>query len=220
MVIEQLVTPSIVSVVSSSASDTSKSITVFGIVSGYPDNEVIVTNGTSTVNGSKTFSSIERVVKAASTIGRITISGNSGADVLAVLPVGLTTLGIFYPKIKLYPLPDGIYPINVEYYKDPWALVNDDDVHELGQEFDEAIILLAVAKIKYESSLLSDGDKFFALYKDEISSLRRTNMDKLDGFFTLKRPQDSLNGRNSRLGRGLSYLQIGSGGNFGPTSRR
>jgi len=129
MVITQLVTPSVITVVSSSASDTSKSITVFGIVSGYPDYEVIVTNGTTPVAGSKTFSSIERVVKAATTVGRITASGNSGADVVAVIPVGLTTLGIFYPKVQLYPLPDGIYPINVNYYKDPFSLVNDDDCH-------------------------------------------------------------------------------------------
>jgi len=90
----------------------------------------------------------------------------------------------------------------------------------MGQEFDEAIILLAVAKIKYESSLLSDGDKFFALYKDEINSLKTTNIDKLDYFPVLKRPQDSRRGRNSRLGRGVSYLQIGSGGNYGPSFRR
>lgn len=219
MVITQLVQPSVIRVVSSSASDTSKNITVFGIVSGYPDYEVIVTNGTSAVSGSKSFSSVERVVKDSTTVGRITVDANSGADIVAVIPVGLTTLGIFYPKVKLYPLPDGIYPINVEYYKDPWALVNDTDIHEMGQDFDEAIILLAVAKIKYESSMLDDGDKFFLLYKDEIASLRRTNMDKIDGFFTLKRPQDSLGGRNSRISRGLSYLQLGNG-NFGPSVRR
>lgn len=220
MVITQPVTASVIRVVSSSASDTSKSITVFGIVSGYPDYEIIVTNGTSAVSGSKSFTSVERVSKAASTVGRITVDANSGADVIAVLPVGLTTLGIFYPKVQLYPLPDGIYPINVSYYKDPWGLVNDGDIHEFGQEFDEAIILLATAKIKYESSMKEDGDSFFSLYVDEIKSLKRTNCDKVDWYPTLRKPRDSRGNRGPRVGRWLSYLQIGSGGNYGPSYRR
>lgn len=218
MTLKQLTQASVIRVVSSSASDTSKNVTVFGIVSGYPDFEVIVVNGTSAVSGSKSFSSIERVVKDATTIGRITVDANSGNDVVAVIPVGLTTLGIFYPKIQLWPLPDGIYPINVNYYKDPWALVGESDIHEMGQDFDEALILLATAKIKYESSMNEDGDKFVALYLDEVKSLRRTNVDKIDWYPVLKRPQDSRGNRNSRISRGLSYLQLGA--SYGPSSRR
>lgn len=222
MVITQPVTASVMRVASSSSADTSISITIFGIVSGYPDYEIIMTNasnGTTAASGSKSFSSVERVTKSAGTTGRITVDANSAADTIAVLPVGDTTAGILYSKCQLWPLPDGIYPINVQYYKDPWRLVNDNDVHEMGQEFDEAIILLAVAKIKYESSMNEDGDKFFALYKDELTSLRRTNMDKIDWMPTLKRPQDSRRG-NGRIGdgRGLLYGQIGP--NYGPQWRR
>jgi hypothetical protein len=223
MVLKQLTQPSVIRVVSSSSSDTSKNITVFGIVSGYPDYEVITTNGsngTTAVSGTKSFSSVERISKAATTVGRITVDANSGNDVVAVIPVGLTTLGPLYPKVSLFPLPDGVYPININYYKDPWALVNDDDIHEMGQEFDEAIILLSVAKIQYQQSKLTDGDKFAALYMDEIKSLAKVNCDKIDWFPRLKRPQDSRSGRNSRISRGLSYLQIGTGGQFGPIGYR
>ena len=221
MAITQPVTASVMRVSSTSSSDTSIAITVFGVVSGYPDYEIITTNasnGTTAVSGSKSFSSVERVVKASSSIGRITVDANSAADTIAVLPVGDTTGGILYSKVQLWPLPDGVYPINVNYYKDPWRLVNDADIHELGQEFDEAIILLAVAKIKYESSINEDGDRFFALYQDEIKTLRRTNMDKIDWIATLLRPQDSRN-RNNRIigGRGLTYGQLGP--NYGPMSR-
>jgi len=217
MVITQPVTASVIRVVSSSSSDTSKNITVFGTVSGYPDYEVIATNssnGTTAVSGTKSFSSIERVVKDASTVGRITVDANSGADIVAVIPVGDTTAGIMYSKVQLYPLPDSVFPINVQYYKDPFRLVNDGDVHELGQEFDEAIILLSVAKIKYESSMLEDGDRFIALYQDEVRTLRRTNMDKIDFFGSLRKPSDSRGSRHSMITKGLSYQQLG--GNFGP----
>ena len=221
MVITQPVQASVMRVTSSSASDIAIAITVFGIVSGYPDYEIITTNssdGTTAVSGSKSFTSIERVSKGASTVGRITVDANSAADIVAVMPVGDTTAGILYSKVQLWPLPDGVYPINAYDYKDPWRLVNDNDVHELGQEFDEAIILLSVAKVKYETSMNDDGDKFFGLYQDELKTLRRTNMDKVDWLPSLKRPQNSRqsNWRMSN-GRGILYGQLGP--QYGPQWR-
>ena len=124
-------------------------------------------NGTTQALGSKSFTSIERVVKSGSTVGRVTVTTNSANNTVAVLPVGDTTGGILYKKIQLFPLPNEIIPINVQYYKDPYRLVNDEDIHELGQEFDEAIILLATSKMKYENNQ-TEGDKFYALYQDEI----------------------------------------------------
>ena len=81
MTLKQLTQPSVIRVVSSSASDTTKNITIFGTVSGYPDYEIIVTNGTTPASGSKSFSYVERIVKDASTVGRITVDANSGNDV-------------------------------------------------------------------------------------------------------------------------------------------
>lgn len=222
MVITQPVTASVMRITSSSSSDTNIPVTVFGIVSGYPDYEIITTNasdGTTAASGSKSFSSVERISKGSSSVGRITVDANSAADTIAVLPVGDTTAGIMYSKVQLWPLPDAVYPINVQYYKDPYRLVNDGDVHEMGQEFDEAIILLATAKIKYETSINDDGDRFIGLYKDELATLRRTNMDKIDWLATLLRPQESRRtNRLSNNGRGLLYTQLG--GNYGPMWRR
>lgn len=209
MVIGQPLQASVVTIVSSSASDTTGSVTVFGTVSGYPDYETINLNGTTSAAGSKSFTSIERIVKSGSTIGRVTVTTNSGNNTVAVLPVGDTTGGILYKKIQLFPLPNEVMPINVQYYKDPYRLVNDEDIHELGQEFDEAIILLATSKMKYENNQ-TEGDKFYALYQDEIRSLRRTNADKIDWFPKQGRPNS---GRVSMVHPFLSYAQIGA--NYG-----
>lgn len=217
MAIRQPLEASAVTIASSSASDTNVSVTVFGTVSSYPDYEVITTDaadGTTSVSGSKSFTSIERVVKDASTVGRITATTNSGNVTVAVLPVGDTTAGILYRKVQLWPLPDSIIPVNVWYYKDPYRLVNDNDVHELGQDFDEAIILLAVAKLKYEQDQLKGGDKFMDLYRDEIRNLKRTNIDKIDWFPTMRRPGASTAGGPHPF---LSYRQVGS--HFGPAGR-
>jgi len=220
MIITQPVTSSVMRVYSSSSADTSIKVTIFGTVSGYPDYEIITTdasNGTTAVSGSKSFSSVERVSKSATSTGRLTVDANSGADIIAVMPVGDTTGGVMYSKCQIWPLPDAIYPINVYYYKDPFRLVNDNDIHEMGQEFDEAIILLSVAKVKYETSINTDGDRFFAMYNDEIKTLRRTNMDKIDWLETLKKPRDSRGRDTVTNGKGLLYSQVGP--NFGPQVR-
>lgn len=216
--IEELRSSSVISISSSSSSDQSINVTVFGIVSGYPDYEIITTNssnGTTTVNGSKTFTSIERVVKNQTTVGRITVTANSTNTTVSVLPVGATTTGPYYTKIQVNPLPTSVFPINVMYYKIPYQLVNDGDVPELGEEFSESIILLATAKMKAEQNQSEDED-FIALYRDEIDSLKKTNVDKLDWLPKLQRPQG---GRNDYFTGGLRYSQIGSSGMYGPTIR-
>ena len=92
-----------------------------------------------------------------------------------------------------------------------WRLVNDGDIQELGADFDEAIILLSVAKIRYENSQ-KEGDRWFALYKDELRSLKQKNGDKLDYVPDLRRPRRF--GIGDRLHPHLGFLQLG--GNFGP----
>ena len=212
MIIEQLRAASVIRVASSSTLDTTQKVTVFGTVSGYPDFEQITLNGTSTVSGLKSFQTIERVVKSASSIGRITVDANSGNTLIAVLPVGDTTAGIMYRKVQIYPLPSQIFDMNVQYYKDPYRLVNDEDVHELGQDFDEAIILLATSKIKGESEIKQGTQAFFSMWQDELKSLKRTNTDKIDWFPRLRRPSENKIGF-SRAHPFLQHRQAGA--NYG-----
>jgi len=210
MIKTQPTAASVVSIASSSASDTNIGVTVYGTVSSYPDSETITTDasdGTTSVSGSKSFTNIDRIVKNASSVGRISATSNSAAVTLAVLPVGDTTAGIMYRKVKLYPVPDSVITMNVYYYKDPYRLVSDNDVHELGHRFDEALILLSTAKINYETNK-DEADKYFGLYKDELAILRKTNVDKIDWFPKLKKPND---GRGDSLVHPyLSYTQAGS----------
>lgn len=218
MILKQLTKPSVVTVSSSSTSDINIPITVMGYVSGYPDFEVITTNasdGTTTVDGSKSFQSVERISKGAATVGRITATGNSTIDTLAVMPTGDTTAGIQYKKIQLYALPLYAQPIHVQYYKDPYRLVNDNDVHELGQEFDEAIILLATAKLKAEQNLQAEADRFMILYTNELSTLVKNNCDKIDFFPALKRPKNTSS--DMLVSSNLLFRQAGP--YFGPSTR-
>ena len=217
MVQTQLRQPSIVSAACGATNSASVSVTIFGNVAGYPDYETLTLAAalTSTTNGTKVFQSVERVVKNATTTGTITVSANSGNDTVAVLPVGDTTSGIRYRKISLYPLPNQVFPIHCQYYKDPYRLVNDGDVHEMGEEFDEAIILLASAKLKAEQNLNTEADRMFSMYMEELQALKRTNIDKIDWFPTLRRPRSS--GGDALVTNNLYFKQAGA--NFGPASR-
>ena len=218
MVLSQPLQPSVITVSSSATTgDTNIPITVFGIVNGYPDYEVINTDPTDAsdeVSGAKSFSSVERVVKGLTSTDIITVTSNTAYNTVAVIPVGSTTTGIVYRKIQLYPLPNKVFTMNVQYYKDPYELVNDNDVHELGKDFDEAIILLATAKIKGEANL-AESDRFTLLFIDELKSLKKVNADKIDWFPTLHKPKAGL--RDALVTPNLKYSQAGYG--FGPGSR-
>jgi len=208
-IIEQLKEASVVTVSSSVSGDTSIAITIFGTVAGFPDFETILTNpsdGTTTSAGSKSFTSIERVSKGATAAGRITATANSTNTTLAVIPVGDTTAGIKYSKIQLYPLPNRVFPMTIQFYKDPFRLVGDDDIHELGGDFDEAIILLSVAKINHETNK-DEGSEFMRMFVDEVRSLRRNNVDKIDWF-----PKLGRRGGRSGIGQvvpNLLFQQVG-----------
>jgi hypothetical protein len=215
-VIQQPFEASVLTVVSTAGAD-SCSITVFGEVAGYPDSEVIAVNGITPAAGSKVFQTVERVAKNATSIGRITVTANSANCTVAVMPTGLTTSGMQYRKIQVWPLPSDVFNINVQYYKEPYRLVNDGDIHELGMEFDEAIILLACAKIKYAENQ-KEAQTFFGLYKDELAVLRRYNMDRnLDWRPILKRPSQRR-GRRGFLNKNIVWDQLG--GNYGPQQYR
>lgn len=209
---------SVVTISSSSSSDTSISTTVFGTVAGYPDSEVITTNGsdgTTAVAGTKSFTEIWGYSKSASSVGRIAATTNSANVTVAVIPAGNVTEGSNLARVQLYPLPSAVFPVTVQYYLDPLDLVNAGDVSPLGSDFDEAIILLATSKLDYETNKV-EGDRFFALYNDEIKSLKKVNTDKIDWFPTLQRAKHSISGRGfgSSVHPFLNYNQVGS--NFGP----
>jgi hypothetical protein len=195
----------------SSSTDITAKITIFGNVGGYPNFEVL------TVGNSKTtlqFESVERVAKDKETYGTLTLTSSRGSYTVSVLPAGDTLSSIKYSKVQLYPLPYRAFPINVYYYKDPYRLVNDTDVHELGQEFDEVIVLLSVAKLKLQDSQ-EEGDRWLVLYADEISNLKKYNIDKPDWTPILQRPKQDRT--DPFVVKNLLYRQAGP--QFGPQSR-
>lgn len=216
-VLDQPKQAGVLAVSSSASGDVSKSITIYGTVSGYPDFETVSTNssnGTTSVSTTKSFSSVEKVVKDSSTTGRITVTADSANTTVAVLAVGDTAGATEFKKVQIFPFPNRVFPINVLFYQEPVRMVNDTDFHIMGHEFDEAIILLATAKMNYSQSK-KEGDKYFALYTDEVKNLRKDNVDKITNRFNRLRRTNMHHSRGSRTGsRYLGFGQLG--GNYGP----
>lgn len=218
---------SAVSIVSSSNDSNDQSaagvrVVVFGIVSSVPDREVLTLNGTTRVDGSKSFSSIHRVVKTKTTAGRITLSDQlpsaGTGSTLATLPAGVSYSEPMYKRIGLLPMPNDVIPINIWGYRAPMTLTNDDDISEFGTDFDQAEILLASAIGNWEERQLDEGNSLFKAYRYEISRLKHHNVDRIDFLNVLKsKGNKSFGTRNTAfIHSRLSFRQLGS--RFGPMS--
>ena len=211
---------SALSIVSSSnaSGDTSAAgvtVTVFGLVSGVPDQESMTLNGTTRVDGTKSFTFIHRVVKNKSTTGRVTLSDQlpsaGSGSTLATLPQSLTHAEPLYERIGLNPMPSTVIPINIWGYRAPYTLVGDNDISELGLDFDELEIQLASALGCWAERQMAEGDKFFEVYRYNLNKLRARNTDRLDDLPVFLKRGDSLYGRqrSALLHPRLAYSKLG-----------
>lgn len=114
----------VVTVASSSASDTTQTVYVKGILSdGTEDYETITLNGTSNASGAKSFSRILMISKSAVTAGAITVT--RGSDTLAVL--GRQKLISRYKVMRLVSIPEGSSTLEITYIQKISPLHHDQD---------------------------------------------------------------------------------------------
>lgn len=109
-----------VTVVSSSASDTSQTVYIRGIVSGIEQTESVTLTGTTNAVSTKSFSRILGLAKSATTVGYITIT--RGSDTLSIMAPEIVTSR--YKSLKLVRTPGGAYSIQVKYIAQHSPLVN------------------------------------------------------------------------------------------------
>lgn len=128
---------SVVTIVSSSASDTTQKVRVNGTVSGVDDTELLTLNGTSSVAGSKSFTALHSITRDNTTTGRVTATTNSGGVTVATFAPN--ELGITRQMIRLFPVPAGAYSLNVFVVKPPRRMVNAEDAPDFPDTFLEMI---------------------------------------------------------------------------------
>lgn len=117
---------STLSIVSSSASDSTQSVRIKGIDSNDVElDETVTLNGTTPATTSNSYKEIRSISKSATTVGRITITSNSGAVTNAILAPA--DLAYQIKAIRLHYTPTSVVTIAVPYLIDPYPLVNDYD---------------------------------------------------------------------------------------------
>lgn len=138
---EQPSSASVVTVVSSSASDTTQKVRINGIVSGSVDTELLTLNGTTNVNGTKSFSEIHSIAKDGTTTGRITVTTNSGGVTNAILAP--SRYAEQRQALFLWPIPDGAYTMRVRGVRRTRPMLNNEDFPDLPEAYHDLVLIRA-----------------------------------------------------------------------------
>lgn len=120
---EQPTSAGTVTVVSSSASDTTEKVLIRGEVSTYETTEQITLTGKTNATGSLSFSRIKGISKDGNTTGYITVTCNS--QTVAILPPKINDSR--YKIMFLHYKPSATLTIKMPYIIKPFPLVEDDD---------------------------------------------------------------------------------------------
>jgi len=122
---EQPTSASVLTIVSSSASDTTQTILIRGISGGVETYESVTLTGTTDALTTNSYTRIKGISKSAVTAGYITIDSNSAAVTQAVIPK--ETLITNYKLILLHYVPASISTIALPYIINPMPLSQDYD---------------------------------------------------------------------------------------------
>lgn len=109
---------SVISVSSNSAADTTQTVLVRGLVSGEEDVELLTLNGTTVVNGAKSFTKIYALSKSALTAGMLTFTSNAAAVTNATMSPLVKTLRV--KKLRLDPIPSAVGTLTIKHFAAPY----------------------------------------------------------------------------------------------------
>ena len=138
---EQPAAAGVVSIVSSSAADTTQKLLIRGLVGGYDDYEQVSLNGTTTVFTTKSFSKITSVSKSEETAGRLTLT----VGATTVLTMGALETTVRLRKIRFFPEAGSSITATIKHYKAPVIPVTLYDTHEIPSRWDYVIEQFAFA---------------------------------------------------------------------------
>ena len=116
---------SVLACVSSSASDTGVSLLVRGISGGVEVNETVNLNGLTPVNTTNSYTRVKAISKSAVSVGKVTVTSNSAAVTITVMPAKMTTA--YCKKMRLFYIPTTAVVIACPYIVKPFPMLEDYD---------------------------------------------------------------------------------------------
>jgi hypothetical protein len=160
---------------SSSASDSSGTVRVYGVVSGVDTYEDFTLNGTNNVDGSSTFTEIHKISKPVTT-GRITVLDQSDNEFGTIAPWHTQPE---YRQMLFVPTPDENKTVTIHALRRFQPLIGDEDgIEPSGLEpavlhLLQATLLRQVGKYDLggeEERLATDAIKIFSNRENEINA--------------------------------------------------
>lgn len=131
----------LITVVSSSTSDTTQTITIKGIVSDEIDVETVALNGTASVSTVKLFSKILSVTKSANTVGRVTLS----EDAVSLLVMGINEKTSRLRQCRLWPEVQAVRTITFKHFQKAPTLESAYEDTEIPENWDYVVDQYAFA---------------------------------------------------------------------------
>jgi hypothetical protein len=116
---------STLSIVSSSASDTTQTILIRGISSGVETTESVTVTGATPAVSTNSYTRVKGISKSAVTVGKVTVTSNSGAVTICVLAPKVTESR--YKLVKLHYVPSTAIVIAMPYIIKPLPMTEAND---------------------------------------------------------------------------------------------
>ena len=155
-----------VTVKSSSASDTTQTVLVRGLVSGEEIYENITLTGTTVASAGSSYSQILGISKSASTDGYVTVMENNETTVLAVLPA--EKLESSYRVLNLHPIPTGSVTYNTVLKRKILPLSQTGD-YPVVKDIADIIELGATAEAERYKRQFSKAQAYDVMYEKALS---------------------------------------------------
>ena len=170
---------SVVTIVSSSASDTTaaKAITIYGDTASGITTESLTPSGTTPVAGTTSFTQILGVTKAAEWVGTMTMTSNSAAVTnLTLFP---TEYGRSYQQLALLSAPTAGETISYRFYRKPRILSAANDLTDIPPPFERILVYDALLLMgAYDNRLDGGRIGLWGRYREDLDfQLRQSQLE-------------------------------------------
>lgn len=180
----QLSVADTIDVASNHAADTTQTVLIKGTNGGYPVKETLTLAGTTTVNGTKTFTTITDVVKSDYTTGLVTFW--STAEVLG--SIAPDALSMQLQTLILYPTPTDVRTIRVRYIRQNREMVDLQDEPDLPDMWKDLVLWGTMQQAHEFVYEFAQASKMKDQFEDEVRKLHHEMGNTRDNRRAIKIP--------------------------------
>jgi hypothetical protein len=167
---------SVLTMVSSDATDTAVDVNVVGLDgSGVRTSEAVTLNGTSSVTTVASYTRVLSLSKDAVSVGQVTITSNAAAVTNVVIPA--KDRSISHPVIALFSIPDSVATLNYDFYMQLQDLTVGDDISMIPEKYHNVIEDFATEKVALSLNNPTLAQLMGQSVREKIAAMRAENIE-------------------------------------------